>query len=469
MLLVDNFAGGGGASLGIERALGRPVDIAINHNPKAIAMHAANHPRTEHYPTDVWSIDPADIAAAAPVLLAWFSPDCTHFSKAKGSAPVRPADRRSRDLAWVVIRWAYRARPSVIMLENVDEFRNWAPLDPAGRIIKGREGETFRHWFAALLAAGYHAEIRRLTACDYGDPTSRTRLFIVARRDGLPIRWPEPTHGAAPGLEPHRTAADCLDWWRACPSIFLTPAEARAAGSRRPLAEKTLRRIARGMGRHVLGDAEPFVVPVTHHGDDRTYPVREPFRTVTAANRGEWSLVAPYLIPRYGEREGQAPRTAPCTEPLPTIVPTRNGSSLVTAFLERHGLTAEPPAPAAAARDRRRHVNAFLMKYYGEGGQWAGCGDPLPTVTARGRFGLVTVDRADWHVADIGMRMLQARELFRAQGFPDDYVIDPVHAGKPLTKTSQIDMCGNSVPPGSAEALVRANLAAGAAVPAIAA
>ena len=278
MLTVDNFAGGGGASLGIEKALGRPVDIAVNHDPEAVAMHRLNHPATIHHLQDVWSVDPAEISRRGPISLAWFSPDCTHFSVAKGAAPIRPDQQRSRDLAWVVIHWARLARPGVIMLENVQEFMGWGPLLANGRPDKSREGETFRAWLAALSDAGYRFEWRKLRGCDYGSPTFRTRFFLVARRDGLPIAWPEPTHG--PGRRPFRVAADCMDWTIPVHSIFLSRKQARKIGVRRPLANKTLARIARGVKRYVLDAAQPFIIPVTHAGDHRTHAITEPLRTI---------------------------------------------------------------------------------------------------------------------------------------------------------------------------------------------
>ncbi len=292
MQVIDSFAGGGGASLGIEQALGRPVDIAVNHDPEAIAMHRANHPRTLHHIQDVWSIDPGEIARRGPIALAWFSPDCTHFSKAKGSAPIRPEGLRSRDLAWVVVRWARDARPAVIMLENVEEFRSWGPL-VAGRLDKSRAGQTFRQWIQALRDAGYSVEWRELRAADYGAPTLRKRLFVIARRDGRPIVWPDASHG--PGLQPWRTASECIDWTIPIHSIFLTREQARQAGVRRPLAKATLSRIARGVQRYVIEAERPFIVPITHAGTRPPHSIDEPLRTITAAKRGEFALVAAHM------------------------------------------------------------------------------------------------------------------------------------------------------------------------------
>lgn len=499
-IIVDNFAGGGGASLGIEWATGRPVDVARNHDPEAIAMHRVNHPATQHRVEDVWHADPRDDAAGRPVGLAWFSPDCKHFSKAKGGKPV---EKKIRDLAWVVVRWAERVRPRIIALENVEEFKDWGPLTEDGKPCPVQKGLTFRRWVKALRDLGYRVDWRELRACDYGAPTIRKRLFLVARCDGEPIVWPAPTHG--PGLRPYRTAAECIDWSLPCPSIFLTKAEAAKLGVRRPLAEATLRRIARGVKRYVIDAAEPFIIPLTHTGDARVYPLNDPLRTITTAKRGEQALVAPFFVPRYGEREGQDPRCRSVEEPIPTVVPSSNGANVVAAFLAQHntgmtghdarapvstivgkgctqGLVAvalnqqrgsainggegDPRKPLRAITAGGQHqavVAAFLAKYYGSGGQDQDCRDPLHTVPTKARFGAVTVtvEGQAYAIVDIGMRMLTPRELFRAQGFPDSYVIDLEVGGRPLTKGAQIRMCGNSVCPQMAEAVVRANLGLG--------
>jgi DNA (cytosine-5)-methyltransferase 1 len=561
-LVVDNFAGGGGASLGIEWALGRSPDLAINHDPEAIAMHAANHPSTRHLCGDVWDVDPSSVCDGRPVALAWFSPDCKHFSKAKGGKPV---EKKIRGLAWVVIRWARAVKPRVIVLENVEEFETWGPLLEDGRPDPMKRGLTFRRWIGQLRAAGYVAEVRQLRACDYGAPTSRKRLFIIARSDGRPIVWPTTTHG--PGhAERFGTAADCIDWDLPCPSIF-----ERA----KPLAENTLRRIARGIRKYVLESAEPFIVPathgdtggrpdtrahsvdeplrtiitrganfhvvdpflvpLTHAGDERTWPLHEPVRTVTGAHRGEMGLVAPVVmsnmtnnVPRspaaplstiltgnhkflvspslvqtgYGERKGQAPRALDIHKPLGTIIAGGTGGNgkhaLVSAFLAKHygggytgpgcacdepmhtvtavdhhavvaahlqrdfgqsvGSSLASPAPTVTAGGGGHvaEVRAFLLRYYGASKE-ASLSGPLGTVCTHDRFGIVMVAGEPYAIADIGMRMLSPRELFRAQGFPDSYVID----GLSLSKTAQVRMCGNSVCPPVAAAIVRANVAAG--------
>ena len=511
-IIVDNFAGGGGASLGIEWALGRSPDVAVNHDAEAVAMHAANHPETEHHCQNIWQVDPREAARGRPVGLAWFSPDCKHFSKAKGGKPV---EKRIRDLAWVVVHWAKLVRPRVILLENVEEFRDWGPLAENGRPCPVQKGLTFRRWVRELKRLGYKVQWRELRACDYGAPTIRKRLFLVARRDGEPIVWPAPTHGAVPAggkwLKPYRTAAECMDWSLPCPSIFLTREEARALGLKvkRPLAVATMRRIARGVHRWVLGAADPFIVTCNHGGDwFRGQGLDVPFNTITAA-RDAHGVVAPFLVPRYGERPGQEPRCRPVTDVMPTVVPSGNGASLVAAFMAQHntgvvghdmrepvstivqkgctqGLVAvslnhqygsatnggqgdlRKPLTTITTGGHHALVAAFLQKYYGADGQDQDCREPLHTVVGKPRFSAVTVTirGTTWELVDIGMRMLTPRELFAAQGFPPNYVIDPEVRGKPLSKTAQVRMCGNSVSPYPARALVAANLGAAAAEPA---
>jgi len=449
-LVVDNFAGGGGASTGIEQALGRPVDIAVNHDPEAIAMHTINHPQTKHFCESVFKVDPEEITGNRPVGLAWFSPDCTHHSKAKGGAPRSP---RVRGLAWVVIRWARRVKPRVIMLENVEEFADWGPLCDEGRPIKEKAGSTFRLWLNQLRRFGYQVEYRQLRACDYGAPTTRRRLFVIARRDGLPIVWPEPTHG--PGRLPYRTAAECIDWSLPTPSIF-----ERA----RPLADATLRRIAHGVMRYVVETAEPFIVPLrgTSSAHTSTHATTAPLSTISAGGNHH-ALVAPTLVQTgYGERPGQAPRVPGLDKPLGTIVAGGQKHALVAAFLAKHytgvvGQDLRRPIGTVTTVDHHSLVRAFLVAYYGFEKDGARLSDPMRTVPTRDRFGLVTVHGQQYRIADIGMRMLQPRELYRAQGFPEDYVIEFEHRGRPLSKAAQVRMCGNSVCPPIATALVRAN------------
>lgn len=496
-LVVDNFAGGGGASTGIEQAIGRACDIAINHDPEALAMHAINHPKTLHLCEDVWAVDILKVVAGRPVGLAWFSPDCKHFSKAKGGRPVK---RKIRGLAWVALKWMGLVRPRMVFLENVEEFQDWGPVVD-DQPDKTRKGQTFRRWVRQIRDLGYALEWRELRACDYGAPTIRKRLFIIARCDGQPIVWPEATHG--PGLKPYRTAAECIDWTLPCPSIFLTRAEARVAHVNRPLAPATMERIARGVRKYVLEAQRPFIVNLTHGG--RVEGIDQPIKTITSAKRGVKALVVPTLIQTgYGERAGQKPRVPGLDKPLGTLV-SSGKHALVSTFLARHfgnstGGPVNAPAPTttpggggktalvAATIMKMRGTNtghpadeplhtisgggthfaevrAFLIKYYGTD-QDPQLDEPLHTITSKHRFGLVTVEGQDYQIVDIGMRMLSARELFRAQGFPEEYEIETgvsVSTGNRirLTKTAQIRMCGNSVSPYPASAIVRAQLVPG--------
>lgn len=554
-MIVDLFAGGGGASVGIHRALGRSPDVAINHDKEAISMHKVNHPTTEHYIENVWRADPRKVCGDRRVGLMWLSPDCKHFSKAKGG---KPKSKNIRSLAWVAIYWikalGEQQKPGVIVLENVEEFQKWGPLLADGTPCPARIGMTFRRFVRQLENLGYKVEHRELVAADYGAPTSRKRLFLIARCDGFPIVWPEPTHG--PGrAQGWRTAAECIDWSHACPSIF---------DRKKPLAENTQRRIARGIEKYVKKD--PFIVPVMHAGDARVHGIDEPVRTITGAHRGEFALVkpfivnnmtnnvpraldeplatvlggnhkmlvapyiagvggrmgqsperslerpmqtitakgdaaliAPFLKPRYGERPGQDPRSRQLTLPMPTVVPTGNGGDLVATFLAKHnagneatGQKLETPMATITGRDTKAlvassivklygscnhgqpvtkplgtvsaqgnhfaEVRAFLTKYHRDGGQLASLKNPMPTVVANDSLALVTVEGEPHIIVDIGMRMLQPRELFRAHDFPDTYQIDRGADGEPMTKEAQVRMCGNSVPPPMSEAIVRANL-----------
>jgi len=682
-LIIDLFAGGGGASSGIEQATGRMVDIAINHDAAAVAMHEANHPQTKHLVSDVFEVCPREVTEGRPVAFLWASPDCTDHSKAKGGKPIRTRKRRA--LAWVVKRWAGQVRPRVIMLENVEEFVDWSPLvgTPGNyRRCPKRRGKTFRRFITELRNLGYEVEWRELRACDYGAPTIRKRLYLIARCDGQPIVWPEASHcdpktlkervkaiqdWQMPHLKPWRPIADCIDWRIPMLSIFATKEEARAWAFEhgynakqwdgefqvegipiRPLAENTMRRIARGIKRYVIDNPKPYTVPfvagvggrqgqsaersvdqpfqtitakgdsavvspivspITHGGDRRTPGADEPLATITCSHRGEQALIAPHLIPRYGEREGQEPRCRSVEDPSPVIVPGANGGSLVAGHLStyyggeggenrgvdldeplrtqgtenrfgvvaahiqrdfgqsvghgadvptgtitgdgqgkaalvasflgqnnggfadgntgdgkplddpattitgkganqsliassmvklrgtstdadpcdpldtvsaggtHHGIAAgfldqanngfenrvgrglDGPSPTICAFGSRAPlVAAFLNKFYGQGvGQELG--EPGHTITAKDRFGLVTVDirGEEMVMTDICMRMLQPRELYLAQGFRPDYIIDRGADGRVLNKTDQVRMCGNSVCPPVAEALVRAN------------
>ena len=469
-MIVDLFAGGGGASLGIEWALGRSPDIAVNHDDAAVAMHKANHPNTLHLCGNVWDYRPRDVCEDKPVELLWASPDCTHFSRAKGG---KPRSKKVRGLAWVVARWAREVKPRVIILENVSEFQTWGPLDKEGNPIADKSGFTFRRWVADLKRSGYVVEWRELVAADYGSPTTRKRLFIVARCDGHRIVWPAPTHGKGGGLfplKPYRTAAECIDWSVPTKSIFDRP---------KPLADKTLARIARGIVRYVVNSPSPFIIKAKSNGWDRadsgSWSGDEPLRTIITSDL--YAVVAPTLIQTgYGERKGQAPRALDIKAPVGTVVAGGGRHALACAFLARHygghendGRDLRDPmstvttqdhhalVTATLSADRRKDVHAFLMHYYGTS-TGRSLREPAATITAgANHLCLVTVDGVPYEIADIGMRMLTPRELFRAQGFPDKYVIDPLLNGEPLTKTMQIEKVGNSVCPQLSFAMVRAN------------
>ncbi|MCY9198091.1 DNA cytosine methyltransferase [Bacillus atrophaeus] len=456
-IIVDNFAGGGGASTGIELATGVSVDIAINHDPDAVAMHKVNHPNTKHYCESVWDVDPVEAANGRPVGLAWFSPDCKHFSKAKGGKPV---EKKIRGLAWVAVRWAATVKPRVIMMENVEEFQTWGPLRKDGRPDPLQKGRTFRSFVNALKIHGYHVEWKELKACDYGAPTIRKRLFLIARRDGRPIVWPKPTHWdpesadvKAGKLKPWRTASEIMDWTLDTPSIF---------NRKKPLSENTLRRIARGIQRFVLNNPDPFIIKVNHSGDFfRGQAIDKPLQTVTAKNG--WGIVDPILIQMgYGDPEGR--RVLDLQKPLGTITAGGNKFAIATSHLIklrgtcRDGQTVTNPMPTITAGGLHvGEVRAFLTKFYGsDTGQ--SLEGPLHTITTKDRFGLVTIKGEKYQIVDIGMRMLQPHELFAAQGFPKDYVIDRDASGKRYSKAKQVARCGNAVPPPFAENLVRANL-----------
>ena len=407
-LVFDYFAGAGGASTGIEQALGRSPDVAINHCEHAVRVHELNHPQTKHVLVDVWDVDPRLHLPAGDVEAAWFSPDCTHHSRAKGGKPV---NKRIRGLAWVVCRVAKVRRPSVIFLENVPEFASWGPLDADGRPIKEKSGQTFRAFVRRLERLGYVVEWRTLNAADHGAPTSRKRLFLVARNDGKPIVWPEPTHG--PGrAHPHRSAAECIDWSIPCPSIF---------GRARPLAPATCKRIADGLRRFVVESPRPYLAPLS----------------VMPGKAAPPDLVAVWLAKHYGGVVGHG-----VERPIGTITAVDH-HSLVACHLSR------VPSDGGPAPDV---VAAWLTKYYGQGtGQ--DMNEPMHTVVSKDRFGLVTVrlDGETYAVVDIGLRMLTPRELARAQGFDDSFKL----VG---SQKDQVARIGNSVVPQVARALVAANV-----------
>lgn len=572
-LFVDNFAGGGGASTGIELATGYSVDIAINHDPEAIRMHKANHPNTKHYCENVWAVDPVKACGGHPVALAWFSPDCKHFSKAKGG---KPKDKNIRGLAWVACRWAGLVRPNVIMLENVEEFKTWGPLNRRHHPIKSKQGKTFEKFVQQLTDLGYDIEFRELVAADYGAPTMRKRFFMIARCDDKPIVWPEPTHAPADSeevksgiLKPYVGAYTQIDFSKPCPSIFDTSEEIKEKyGIRavRPLAPKTMERIARGMKKFVLDNPEPFIIQCNHAGERKPQDIKEPMPTITGKHgfgviepilapvidktyggnyQGSGSnvsepidtittvdhnrLVEAILTPYMGTNTTNHPG-GNCKNPIHTIttgnqqclisptliqyhsettrkgvrgqtikapILTVDGSNrygLVQSFLKQitdekekkiptakdslktdsddllqtscliqmnnhcDGKNIKDPIPTITAGDGHfGEVRAFLVKYYGQGtGQ--SVKDPLDTVTSRDRFGLVTIKGVDYQIVDIGLRMLEPRELYGCQGFPDDYIIDHDYTGKTYPRSEQVRRCGNAVCPPIPAALVKANL-----------
>ena len=580
-LIVDNFAGGGGASTGIEMATGISVDIAINHDPEAIKMHKANHPSTKHCCESVWDVDPVEACNGHPVALAWFSPDCKHFSKAKGGTPV---EKGIRGLAWVAVKWASTVRPDVIMLENVEEFQTWGLLrakrdEKTGRVLvkdfsdrvdinqkKGkprlrvaepgeivpfrlqamepdpkRKGKTFRKFVNALRNLGYEVDYRELVAADYGAPTMRKRFFLVARCDGKPIVWPEPTHAPADSeavkaglLKPYVGAYTQLDFSLPCPSIFDTAEEIKEKyGIRavRPLAPKTMERIARGLIKFVLENPKPFIIQCNHGGERRPQDIREPMPTITGkhgygvvepklapcvmcnntnnvgasvesplptittGNRN--FVVYPTLIQYHSETANGEVRGHKLDKPIMTVDGS-NRYGLVMSFLHKYydggytgaGESVENPLPTITSWDHNSivtanliqmnnhcdgryitepiptitagdghfgEVRAFLIKYYGQGvGQ--NVDEPLDTITSRDRFGLVTIAGVDYQIVDIGLRMLEPKELYGCQGVPDDYIIDHDCYGKPISRSEQVRKCGNMVCPPIPAALVRANL-----------
>lgn len=573
-LIVDNFAGGGGASTGIEMATGYSVDIAINHDPEAIRMHKANHPNTKHYCESVWDVDPVKACNGHPVGLAWFSPDCKHFSKAKGGKPV---EKKIRGLAWIVLKWAALVRPRVIMLENVEEFQTWGPCIPkrdkeTGRVLvrladggtrvaepkeavgvglqvfesdPKQKGKTYKHWRKQLENLGYKIETKELVAADYGTPTMRKRFFMIARCDGRPIVWPEPTHALADSeavkaglLQPYVGAYTQIDFSRPCPSIFDSTEEIKEKyGIRavRPLAPKTMERIARGLKKFVIDNAEPFIVPIGYGErkgqEPRIHDIKEPLPTIVSS--GKHYLCEPYMV-QIGQTGFTADRSKDVREPLTTIVSknehclisptliqyhsetaqgevrgqtiekpimTVDGSNrygLVTSFLHKYydggykgaGDSVSNPLPTVTAVDHNSvvtanliqmnnhcdgrditqpiptitagdghfgEVRAFLVKYYGQGTGQA-VTEPLDTIPTHDRFGLVTIQGVDYQIVDIGLRMLEPKELYGCQGFPNDYIIDRDCTGKAYPRSEQVKRCGNAVCPPIPSALVKANL-----------
>lgn len=598
-LIIDNFAGGGGASTGIELATGRPVDIAINHDPDAILMHKTNHPYTEHYQESVWDIDPRIVCRGREVGVAWFSPDCKHFSKAKGGKPV---DRNIRGLAWIVLKWAGTVRPRVIILENVEEFQTWGPVRK-GKPVKSKQGVTFDKWKSQLKALGYEIEHRELKACDYGAPTIRKRFFLIARCDGKPIVFPEPTHGDPNSeevkngkLKPWKTASDCIDFSLPCPSIF---------DRKKPLAVNTQRRIARGLDKFVIKESKPFIVhigngerkgqkprvqdinkpvstvvssckqyfctpymsPIGHTGFcvDRNYSIKQPLQTIVSKaeqtmvlpfltkfqqhSKGQavinpfdtvmpgatrFGLIAPSLIQYHSETAKGEVRGQKLQEPILTVDGS-NRYGLQMPFLSKYyggvvGSSPNNPTPTVTAIDHNALTAPFLTQYYSGADHANTVRNPLQTITVQPRHFLsnayltilrnnmdcrsvqeplntittsgahfaftkvyikkysvgcnlgywceirellnkytdwnladdeiliFNIDGMEYFISDIGLRMLQPKELYKAQGFPDDYIIDHDYTGKTYPKSKQVARCGNAVPPAFAKALVQANL-----------
>lgn len=467
-LIVDNFAGGGGASTGIELATGYSVDIAINHDPEAIRMHKTNHPNTKHYCEDVWQVDPVKACKGYPVGLAWFSPDCKHFSKAKGG---KPKDKFIRGLAWVACRWTGLVRPRVIMLENVEEFKTWGPLNRGKHPIKSKQGKTFEKFVQQLTDLGYEVQFRELVAADYGAPTMRKRFFLIARCDGKPITWPEPTHGPADServkngrLKPYVGAYTQIDFSRPCPSIFDTSEQIKEKyGIRavRPLAPKTMARIARGLKKFILENPEPFIIQCNHGGKRKPGDIREPMPTITGKHG--YGIIAPTLIQYHSETVKDEVRGQTIADPVMTV-DSSNRYGLVTSFLSKFYKSGtgqdlrEPLHTITTSPGHFGEVRAFLTKYYGAGTGGQSVKDPLDTITAQDRFGLVVIAGTEYQIVDIGLRMLEPSELYGCQGFPDDYIIDHDYTGKKYPRSEQVRRCGNAVCPPIPAALVRSNL-----------
>ena len=443
-IIVDNFAGGGGASTGIEIATGMAVAIAINHDPAAILMHKTNHPYTEHFQASVWDIDPVAVCRGRRVGLAWFSPDCKHFSKAKGAALV---DRKIRGLAWITLRWAAKVRPRVIILENVEEFQTWGPVRK-GKPVKKLAGTTFRKFIDQLTELGYTVEYRELIAADYGAPTSRKRFYMIARCDGKPIVWPKPTHSktGADGLPKWRCAAEIIDCSLPCPSVFASKAQI--------------------MDKYGLTCANL----VEYYTGGRPLDVQDPMHTVTSHDRE--AVVAAHIAKYYGGVVGEK-----VGEPLPTVTAIDHNAVCAAHVVKFKGdnVGTPPSEPlqtvtASAGKERACSGGTFAvckaylakMRSGDDLGHWPEirallnefCGYAL----ADDDVLLLEIGGALYYIADIGLRMLSPRELYNAMGFPQDYIIDRDYLGNEYKKSAQVARCGNAVCPPVASALVRANL-----------
>lgn len=506
-IIVDNFAGGGGASTGIEIATGRAVAIAINHDPAAILMHRTNHLYTEHLQASVWDVDPKAVCRGRPVGLAWFSPDCKHFSKAKGAALV---DRKIRGLAWITLRWAAEVRPRVIILENVEEFQTWGPVRK-GKPVKKLAGTTFRQFISQLEALGYTVEFRELVAADFGAPTSRKRFYMIARCDGKPIVWPKPTHSktGADGLPKWRSAAEIIDWSLPCPSVFASKAEIMeryGLKAVRPLARNTMRRVIRGVDKFTIRSGKPFIVP-TGYGErtgqaPRVHDIDAPVPTVVGT--GKENLCRPLLAPaliQYHTEQTESVRASGLGTPIHTVdASNRYGltcANLVEYYTGGRPLDVQDPMHTVTSHDREAVVAAHVVKFKGDN-LGHGADEPMQTVTtSAGEFAvckaylakmhggdelgywplirdllnefcgytladdevlLLEISGTLYYIEDIGLRMLSPRELYNAMGFPPDYIIDRDYEGNEYKKSAQVARCGNAVCPPVASALVRANL-----------
>lgn len=510
-LIIDCFAGGGGASVGIEMALGRPVDIAINHDPQAIRIHQTNHPQTLHLTEDIFKVDLEKYVAGRHVALMWASPDCTSHSKAKGG---QPRKKGLRILPWAVYKHAKKILPDVIIMENVEEIQQWGPLDENGRPIPERKGEEYNCFILAMKSIGYVFASRELVAADYGAPTTRKRWYAIFRRDGKSIIWPESTHNKSgtDGKEKWVPVSAVLNFSDFGNSIF---------GRKKPLAENTMRRTARGMEKFVFNNPEPFVIQVNHSGSFRGQSVREPLPTITqkhgfgvttpyimqigqtgfttdrnrsateplstVVTKNEHCVISPYLIQYHSETTKNSVRGQNVKEPLQTI-DTSNRYGLVIAFLEKfyktgigqsilepiHTITTSPghfgqisvlavdwnylqnAGVDEETAKKATWVSQFIMEYYGCGvGQSLGV--PLHTIVTKDRFALITVLGNEYVILDIFLRMLTPEELKLAQGFPKDYIIDRDYNWKKYPISEQVKRIGNSVVPVMAEQLVKAN------------
>ena len=403
-IIVDNFAGGGGASTGIELASGRPVTIAINHDPDAILLHQTNHPYTKHMQASVWDVDPVEVCEGRSVGLAWFSPDCKHFSKAKGAALV---DRNIRGLAWIVLRWAGTVRPRVIMLENVEEFQTWGPVRK-GKPVKSKAGQTFRRWKQQLADLGYEIEHRELVAADYGAPTTRKRFVLIARCDGQPIVWPEPTHGPRDSeavksgkLKPWRSAAEIIDWSIPAYSIFASKQEIKekyGVNAVRPLADNTLRRVIRGVDKFTIKSGQPFIVPIGYGERNGQAPrvnsINDPLSTVVA--RDKFGLCEPVVAPITVTNTSNSVGS-PASEPVHTVTTAGNQILAAANLIQYHteqsekvrGQSMADPIMTVDSSNRYGLACANLVEYYGNGNP-LDISEPMRTVTAHDREALVS-------------------------------------------------------------------------------